>query len=322
MSNTELVSFRYPTGMNIEIRHIRYFLAVAEERNFTKAAERLHMAQPPLSRQIQQLEELLETQLIERDSRPLELTETGQFFYEHAVRLLAQAGELVSMTKQLGKIEEKFSLGFVGSTLFGLLPEVVRRFKAANPGLEVSLHEMTTMEQIQALKDGVIDVGIGRIRREDPKVKRTVLRNEELVVALPMGHKLAHSGSKIKLVDLLQDIVVVFPKTPRPSFADQVLDAFNDRGLKIFRLQEARDLQVALLLVAAGVGVSIVPKSVMGMKRADIVYKLLDEVDLYSPVIMSTRIYDQSETIKSFMNVVYSLYRAEGIPYIKPEQDE
>ena len=137
-----------------------------------------------------------------------------------------------------------------------------------------------------------------------------------------MGHKLAHSGSKIKLVDLLQDIVVVFPKTPRPSFADQVLDAFNDRGLKIFRLQEARDLQVALLLVAAGVGVSIVPKSVMGMKRADIVYKLLDEVDLYSPVIMSTRIYDQSETIKSFMNVVYSLYRAEGIPYIKPEQDE
>ena len=79
---------------------------------------------------------------------------------------------------------------------------------------------------------------------------------------------------------------------------------------------------MALLLVAAGVGVSIVPKSVMGMKRADIVYKLLDEVDLYSPVIMSTRIYDQSETIKSFMNVVYSLYRAEGIPYIKPEQDE
>ena len=109
MSNTELVSFRYPTGMNIEIRHIRYFLAVAEERNFTKAAERLHMAQPPLSRQIQQLEELLETQLIERDSRPLELTEAGQFFYEHAVRLLAQAGELVSMTKRLGKIEEKFS---------------------------------------------------------------------------------------------------------------------------------------------------------------------------------------------------------------------
>lgn len=308
--------------MSIEIRHIRYFLAVAEERNFTKAAERLHMAQPPLSRQIQQLEELLETQLIERDSRPLELTEAGHFFYEHAVRLLAQAGELVNMTKRLGKIDQKFSLGFVGSTLFGLLPEVVRRFKAANPGIEVSLHEMTTMEQIQALKDGVIDVGIGRIRKEDPKVKRTVLRNEDLVVALPMGHKLAHSSNHIKLADLLQDILVVFPKTPRPSFADQVLDAFKDRGMTVFRTQEARDLQVALLLVAAGVGVSIVPKSVMGMKRSDIVYKSLDEVDLTSPVIMSTRIYDQSETIESFLKVVYGLYRSEGIPYIKPEKDE
>ncbi|HEX4856116.1 MAG TPA: LysR substrate-binding domain-containing protein, partial [Limnobacter sp.] len=244
------------------------------------------------------------------------------FFYEHAVRLMAQAGELVNMTKRLGKIDQKFSLGFVGSTLFGLLPEVVRRFKAANPGLEVSLHEMTTMEQIQALKDGVIDVGIGRIRKEDAKVKRTVLRNEELVAALPMGHRLAHSTGAVKLADLLQDILVVFPKNPRPSFADQVLDAFKDRGMTVFRVQEARDLQVALLLVAAGVGVSIVPKSVTGMKRSDIVYKPLDEVDLTSPVIMSTRIYDQSETIQSFLNVVYGLYRSEGIPYIKPEKGE
>lgn len=303
----------------MEIRHIRYFIAVAEERNFTKAAERLHIAQPPLSRQIQQLEEELEVSLFERGSRPLELTEAGHFFYEHAVRLLAQSVELVNMTRRLGKIESKFSLGFVGSTLFGLLPEVVRRFKAANPKLEVSLHEMTTMEQIQALKDGVIDVGIGRIRREDPKVKRTVLRHETLVAALPMGHRYAQSKETLKLSDLMEDSVIVFPKNPRPSFADQVLDAFTDRGLKPYRIQEARDLQVALLLVAAGAGVAIVPKSVTGMRRVDICYKSLDEENLTSPVIMSTRIFDRSEAIQSFLNVVYGLYRAEGIPYVKPD---
>lgn len=303
----------------IEIRHIRYFVAVAEERNFTKAAERLHIAQPPLSRQIQQLEDILEVQLFERNSRPLALTEAGHFFYEHAVRLLAQTQELVNMTRRMGKMEAKFSLGFVGSTLFGLLPEVVRRFRAANPKMEVSLHEMTTMEQIQALKDGTIDVGIGRIRKEDPKVRRTVLRHERLVAALPMGHRYAHVRDTLKLRDLLEDPLVIFPKNPRPSFADQVMDAFTDRGLQPYRVQEARDLQVALLLVASGTGVSIVPRSVTGMRRTDIVYKELDEDGLTSPVIMSTRIYDNSESIQSFLDVVYGLYRSEGIPYVMPD---
>ena len=228
----------------MELRHLRYFVAVAEERNFTRAAERLHIAQPPLSRQIQQLEEILDVSLFVRGSRPLELTEAGRFFYGHAQQLLALSAEIVSMTRRIGKITQKFTMGFVGSTLFGLLPEVVRRFRAAHPDTEFNLLEMTTMEQIQALKDGVIDVGIGRIRHEDKSIRRIILREEPLIAALPMGHALGFLDRGLFLRELVNDTLIVFPKAPRPSYADSVLAAFHDRGLEPAKVYEARELQV------------------------------------------------------------------------------
>jgi DNA-binding transcriptional LysR family regulator len=301
----------------MELRHLRYFVAVAEERNFTRAAERLHIAQPPLSRQIQQLEEILDVALFVRGSRPLELTDAGRFFYGHAQQLLAQSAELISMTRRIGKITHKFTMGFVGSTLFGLLPEVVRRFRAAHPDTEFNLLEMTTMEQIQALKDGMIDVGIGRIRHEDQNIRRIVLREEALIVALPMGHPLAVVERGVLLRELVNDTLVVFPKAPRPSFADVVLASFADRGLAPAKVYEARELQVGLGLVAAGVGVSVLPKSVLGLKRSDVIYKMLDEPNLTSPVIMSIRALDRSEALKSLLQLIYGLYRAEGIPHVQ-----
>ncbi len=174
----------------MELRHLRYFVAVAEEQNFTRAAERLHIAQPPLSRQIQQLEEALGVTLFERHARPLKMTDAGRFFYSHAVQLLAQTAELEAMTKRVGKIERALSVGFVGSTLYGMLPRIIRRFRAEHGEVELSLHEMSTMDQIQALKDGRIDVGFGRIRHEDARVRRVVLREERMIVALPDGHPL------------------------------------------------------------------------------------------------------------------------------------
>lgn len=299
----------------MELRHLRYFVAVAEERNFTRAAERLHIAQPPLSRQIQQLEEILDVSLFVRGSRPLELTEAGRFFYGHAQQLLALSAEIVSMTRRIGKITRKFTLGFVGSTLFGLLPEVVRRFRAAHPDIEFNLLEMTTMEQIQALKDGVIDVGIGRIRYEDKSIRRIILREEPLIVALPMGHALGFLDRGLYLRELVHDTLIVFPKAPRPSFADAVLAAFHDRGLEPAKVNEARELQVGLGMVAAGVGVSVLPKSVLGLRRSDVVYKMLDDANLSSPVIMSIRALDHSEAIQSLLKLIYGLYRAEGIPH-------
>src|SRR5581483_7273020 len=113
-----------------------------------------------------------------------------RFFYLHATRLLAETAELESMTRRVGKIERSLSVGFVGSTLYGMLPKIIRRYRQQYPQVELTLHEMSTMDQIQALKEGRIDVGFGRIRLEDPSIRRVVLREERMIVALPAGHPL------------------------------------------------------------------------------------------------------------------------------------
>ncbi len=302
----------------MELRHLRYFVAVAEERSFTRAAQRLHIAQPPLSRQIQQLEELLGVSLFERTARPMKLSEAGRFFYVHATRLLAETAELESMTRRVGKIERSLSVGFVGSTLYGMLPKIIRRYRQRNPEVQLSLHEMSTMDQIKALKEGRIDIGFGRIRLDDPSVRRVVLREERMIAALPVGHPLCEAKAVLSLHDLLKETLIIFPKAPRPSYADQVLAAFHDRSLKPARVLETRELQIALGLVAAGEGVSVVPKSVYGLKRDDIAYKDLDDAKLVSPIIMSMRMLDESDDIERMLHLIYDLYEEEDMEYIAP----
>lgn len=305
----------------MELRHLRYFVAVAEERNFTRAAERLHIAQPPLSRQIQQLEEDLGVQLFERQTRPLRLTDTGRFFYTHALRVLAQTAELEAMTRRVGQIERKMQVGFVGSTLYGMLPRIIRRFRTEHSDIELSLHEMSTMDQIQALKEGRIDVGFGRIRHEDPAVRRVVLREERMIVALPVGHPLGEARQELSLHELVGETLIIFPKAPRPSYADQVLAAFHDRALKPRRIQEVRELQIALGLVAAGEGISVVPSSVHGLKRDDVTYVELDDPNLVSPIIMSMRMLDESADLRAMQEMIYRLYQEAGIAYLPPTQE-
>jgi DNA-binding transcriptional LysR family regulator len=299
----------------MELRHLRYFVAVADERNFTRAAERLCIAQPPLSRQIQQLEEELGVVLIEKGTRPLQLTEAGRFFHVHAQELLAKAAELKSMTQRVGKIERTLSIGFVASTLYGLLPEIVQRFRTRYATVEVSFHEMTTMQQIQALKDGVIDVGFGRVKHEDPNIRRILLREERLIVALPANHPRAAATDPVKLVDLQQECLIIYPKAPRPSFADQVLAAFSERSITPYKVMEVRELQIAIGLVAAGEGVAIVPDSVQGMQRKDVVYRPIADRHAVSPVMFSVRKMDHTEELRNMLDVIYEIYDAAGITY-------
>ncbi|WP_423200495.1 LysR family transcriptional regulator [Cupriavidus sp. H19C3] len=305
----------------MELRHLRYFVAVAEERNFTRAAERLHIAQPPLSRQIQQLEELLGVSLFERNVRPLRLTDTGRFFYTHALQLLAQTAELEAMTRRVSKIEHKVSVGFVGSTLYGMLPRIIRRFRAAHRHIEMTLHEMSTMDQIKALKEGRIDVGFGRIRHDDPAVRRVVLREERLVAALPLGHPLGEGRDMLSLADLVDETLIIFPKAPRPSFADQVLASFHDRGLRPGKIQEVREVQIAVGLVAAGEGVSVVPTSVVGMKRDDVTYMPFDDARIVSPIIMSMRMMDESAYLNDMLALIYALYEEERVDHLQRAPD-
>ncbi len=263
---------------------------MARERNFTRAAQILRIAQPPLSRQIQQLEDELGVTLIERGTRPLRLTDAGRLLFEQVVQLPERVEEMKAITQRLHEAERpRLRIGFVSSTLYGRLPELIRRYRAVRPGVGLTLIELTTFEQIAVLKEGRIDVGYGRIPFDDPAIERVLLRNEKLSAALPSRHSLLARAGPLRLDDLAAEPVVVYPKSPRPSYADQVLALFRDSGLKPAAVFEVRELQTALGLVAAEVGVCLVPVSVERLRRDNVVYRPLDEEKAVSPVIMSTR---------------------------------
>ena len=158
----------------MDFRHLKYFVAVAQERSFTRAAERLYISQPPLSRQIQQLEEELGLKLLDREARPLALTEAGRFFHGRAVRMLEQLDETIAMTRRLSQVDRRLVIGFVPSTMYGALPRIARLFRARKPQVPLVLVEKTTVEQGEALKAGQIDVGFGRVRFDDPSLRREV----------------------------------------------------------------------------------------------------------------------------------------------------
>ena len=156
---------------------------------------------------------------------------------------------------------------------------------------------MTSLEQVEALKAGRIDVGFGRLLFDDPNVEREILAEEAMWLALPLEHPLAQRAEPLLLRDAAEETVLIYPRQPRPSYADQVLAAFRQRALEPAYLLEVRELQAALGLVAAGMGVCVVPASVLRLRRDDVVYRPLEDEGLVSPLIMSMRREDRSEEL-------------------------
>lgn len=278
----------------MELRHLRYFQAVAEELNFTRAAERLHIAQPPLSRQIRQLEDEIGTVLLDRSSRAVRLTEAGRFLLEQSLQLGQRIDEIVEGTRRIGRNEKRwFGIGFVPSVLYGFLPELIRLVRGSDAALEVGLSELTTVQQLEALKAGRIDIGFGRIVLDDPAITRTVVMAEPLMVAVPGGHP-ALARPPMTPDQLAAHPFVLYPARPRPSYADHVLALFRTRGLQLRVAQEANELQTAIGLVAAGLGICLVPASVQRLHRDDVAYMPINAPGFTSPVMMSYRTDDRS----------------------------
>lgn len=299
----------------MELRHLRYFVAVVEEQSFTKAAEKLFIAQPPLSRQIQNLEAELGISLFERGSRPLKTTQAGHFFYQHAVKLLANAEEVKSMTKRIGLVERTVTMGFVGSLLYGLLSKIVYLYRQQQPHLKIELVEMTTLEQVKALKEGRIDVGFGRLRISDPALSRILLREERLMLAAHASHPLAQQKKGVYLSDIVDETIFLYPSHTTPSFATQVQGLFSEYNLEPQNLRIVREIQLSLGFVAAGEGICIVPESAKSIQLAHLNYiPILDETAI-SPVFMTIRNLDQSEDILSLIDCIYQVYDLEAIKY-------
>ncbi|MBV4477568.1 MULTISPECIES: LysR family transcriptional regulator [Pseudomonas] len=285
----------------MELRHLRYFQALAQTLSFTRAAEQLHMAQPPLSRQISQLEDLLGTPLVVRE-RPLRLTEAGRFFYEQSGSLLLQLNRIAENTRRIGLGQRHWlGIGFAPSTLYGVLPELIRELRL-DTELELGLNEMTTLQQVEALKAGRIDIGFGRIRIDDPAIQQIVITEDPLVAVLPAGHRLR--GAPASLATLAEESFILYPANPRPSYADHLIALFANHGLGIRVEQWTNELQTAIGLVAAGIGIAIVPASVQQQHRTDIDYVPIIEPEAVSPIIISRRIGDMSVIVQRCMALI------------------
>lgn len=292
----------------MDLRQLRYFVAVARERNFTRAAEVLNMAQPPLSRQIQLLEEDLGVELIIRKSRPVKLTEAGRLFYEQALQVLGRVDQMRAATRRVGLNQNSiFSIGFVASTLYGGLPTLLRRLRQHAPELDIQLLELISVQQIPALKEGRIDIGFGRLRHTDPNIASTVLREERLVAAVPNGTPLAEQSQPLFMRDLAGQRLIVYPKEPRPSYADQVLNLLQGEDVRLAEVHEVREIQTALGLVAADAGICIIPASARQM-RADVHYRPLADERATSPIILNHRIGDRSSHIDLVRQLIAEMY--------------
>jgi DNA-binding transcriptional LysR family regulator len=301
----------------MELRQLRYFMAVATERNFSRAAEVLHIAQPPLSRQIQQLEEELGVHLIDRSKRPLSLTEAGRFFFEQASQITARLEHIRDQTRRIGKAQrERFIIGCVGSTLYGGIPDLVRRMRQRWPELDIEIRELMSTEQVTALKERRIDLGFGRVRFNDREVERLTLREERLVVAFPKSHPKSISKEPIALSELEGESLVIYPSTPRPSFADETLNLLSELNINPGHVEEVREIQTALGMVAAGAGLCIIPAASQRQRPDDVCYRMIADEKATSPIIMSYRRNEDGGQIESIKQIIREMY-ADNPPWLQ-----
>ena len=294
----------------MNLRQIRYFVAVAEERNFSRAAVRLHMAQPPLTRQIQALEDDLGTVLFVRTPKGVELTEAGQTLMEEAPNLLALAQRARDRTQMAGQGRlGRLDIGTFGSGVLDLIPRILSRFHAERPDVRIVLHDLTKAEQIQALRERRIGVGFNRILpQEDDLVVETLLR-EGLMVAMPAMHRLVRQ-QRVTLADLDDERMILYPHQPMPGLAERVVKAFADAGLRLRVEQEVDDVLTAIALVSAGFGVCVTTDSSTSLRLPGVVYRPLDSEALHDiELACMYRRGDVSPVLTAFLEVVRSFAR-------------
>ena len=264
--------------MNLELRQLRYFLAVAEELHFGRAAARLHMTQPPLSQTIQALEASLGVALFARTNRSVALTPAGLALLPEARRLLQQAEGLPELARRAAAGETgRLALAFVSTADYSVLPALLRRFREAYPAVAIELREATSDVQQEYLLEGRIDAGLLipplSDKAADALHYRRVLA-EPLVAALPQGLPGAGRGA-LRLDRLRDHPLIIFPRHIAPGLFDAIMAAFHDAGVTPTIAQEAIQMQTIVGLVSAGMGIALVPQSVSNLRRPGVEYRPL-----------------------------------------------
>jgi LysR family transcriptional regulator, benzoate and cis,cis-muconate-responsive activator of ben and cat genes len=258
--------------MNLpELRLLRYFVAVAEELHFGRAAQRLHLAQPGLSQQIQALEQQLGVKLFERTSRQVRLTTAGAVLLDEGRRLIAQAERVVDQVRRagLGQVG-RITVAAIGSATYDVIPRLLREHRRRYPDVEVVLREMSTPAQAKALRSGEIDVGFLRLPADVGDLVSRTVREERMALMLPESHPLARL-TEVPIRALEREPLILFPAAPRPSWADSVIAACREAGFEPVVAQEAMESATVVSFVAAEIGVAPIPEGLAVLARPGVV---------------------------------------------------
>lgn len=284
----------------MELRHLRYFIAVAEELHFGKAAARLHMSQPPLSVHIRELESEIGTRLFDRSTRRVALTPAGAAFAERVTAVLSSLEDAVIEAADFGAGKRgRVRVGFVSSASVTVLPGAVRRFRDEYPDVEVKLDPLTTQEQLEALRTNALDVGLLRTDIVHDGIVVEPLLAEEMVAVVPKGHRLAGLRS-VAPAQLANEGLVLFPRELMPGFVGKVWNMLRAHTVELDVVQEAVHHETVVGLVSAGVGVSILPASVSRVQTPDIVILPIDGAPQTS-LKVATRAGETSAAVGHFL---------------------
>jgi DNA-binding transcriptional LysR family regulator len=260
----------------VDFRQLRYFIAVAEEKGFSRAAERLHVSQPPLSTHMKDLEAELGVRLLDRTNRGVSLTPAGQVFYDEVRAVLRRLDQARLKAQSAGQGDVgTLSVGFVSIASYGILPPALKRFRERYPKVDVQLHELTTDAQIRELRAGRLDLGLGLGPIDEPDLAFETVSREDLVVAGPVGHKLLKGGGSVRLESLSGESFIIPPREVAPGLYDLIISQCRASGFTPRINQHARQMQTVIGLVASGMGFSLVPSSVKNLHRPGVQYRNL-----------------------------------------------
>lgn len=261
--------------ITMELHDLRYFVAVAEDFHFSRAAKRLHMTQPALSRQIQALEAELEVQLFRRTKRSVQLTLAGQTFFEEAKQILSQSQQAIHKTRRVARGEVgELRLSFTASALRSVLPKIVRVFRDRYPDVQIVMNECCTQEQVVAFQNHQIDVGFLYPPINEKSLILQPVSDEVWIVALPKGHPLS-TERQLALNALADEQFILHPRQAGPVFYDQIIQLCEQAGFSPSVVQEVETSQTRVGLVAAGMGITFVPEYLQNVADTEVVYRRL-----------------------------------------------
>jgi DNA-binding transcriptional LysR family regulator len=289
----------------MELRHLRYFVAVAEERHFGRAAARLHMAQPPLSQQIRHLETELDVVLLRRTTRRVDLTAAGEAYLDRAREVLAAVDAAGDEARRVAEgLVGRVVIGCVGSATYSLLPALARTLREELPGIDFAFRgEMLVPDQVAALRDGRIDLALLRPPVDEAALRLTILRREGLIVALPEGHPLA-ARKRLRVTDLRDEELIVHAGRGRSVMHDLVTALCRQAGFEPRVRHEVAETSTLVTFVAAGLGVALVPEPVAALGVAGATYRPLVEPSARIDLAVATRAEEDAPHVDRVLDVL------------------